>query len=183
MRKNGFQWLFWGFLFVMLSFSINNFDILPDIVGYILFAVGFSKLSNESSFFLKAAKYNIVLIILSIPRIFNSSIPITNFTFTISALIAMILFIVYIIFNLLTIYNLFQGIQDMARQKEKRFLELEAGEKWSQFLFLQIGFVLAFIFVFIPLLGAIYFIFIFIASIVIAIMVMRFMSKCSYELN
>ncbi|GFZ29789.1 hypothetical protein CSC2_03150 [Clostridium zeae] len=71
----------------------------------------------------------------------------------------------------------------MARQKENRFLELEAGEKWSQYLFLQIGFALAFIFVFIPLLGPIYFIFIFIASIVIAIMVMRFMSKCSYELN
>ncbi|GFP76088.1 hypothetical protein [Clostridium fungisolvens] len=183
MKKKGFTWLFWGFLFVMLSFNINNFDILPDIVGYIFFAIGISKLSNESSYFLKAGKYNIVLIILSIPRIFNSSIPLTNFTFTSSALIAIILFIVSIIFNLLTIYNLFQGIQEMARQKGNSSLELEADDKWKQYLFLQIGFALTFIFIFIPLLGLAYFVIIFIAAIVVAIRTMLFMSKCSYELN
>ncbi|MBK1811607.1 hypothetical protein JHL18_13360 [Clostridium sp. YIM B02505] len=71
----------------------------------------------------------------------------------------------------------------MARKKENRFLELEADEKLSHYLFLQIGFALSFIFLFIPLLGIVYFIVILIASIVVVIKIMRFMSRCSYELN
>ncbi|GKU24909.1 hypothetical protein CFB3_31140 [Clostridium folliculivorans] len=71
----------------------------------------------------------------------------------------------------------------MASQKGNSSLKIEAGEKWNQYLFLQIGFALTFIFIFVPLLGLVYFVIIFIAEIVVAIRTMMFMSKCSYDLN
>ena len=47
-RPEGFGLIFWGLLLVILDFSINNFDILPDFVGYILTAIGAGRLIAAS---------------------------------------------------------------------------------------------------------------------------------------
>jgi len=65
MVANGFNKLYWGFLFILIDFRINGFDILPDIIGYILFAFAFSALASGSSHFVLAGRYNIPMIILS----------------------------------------------------------------------------------------------------------------------
>ena len=73
MNQRGFTQLYWGFLFVMLNFRIQGFDILPDIVGYIFFAFGFAALASNSEHFKKASRLNIPMIILSIFSIYESS--------------------------------------------------------------------------------------------------------------
>ncbi len=68
---SGFSKLFWGFVFIMIGFKIQGFDILPDILGYLFFAAAFSNLSSLSINFEKASKYNIPMIILSIFSIYQ----------------------------------------------------------------------------------------------------------------
>lgn len=47
--------LFWGLLLVILDFSINKFDLLPDGIGYVLVGIGCGGLITLSHLF-KAAK-------------------------------------------------------------------------------------------------------------------------------
>jgi len=47
--------IFWGLLLVVLDFSINQIDILPDLIGYILIALGCRGLSKVAPRFLIAA--------------------------------------------------------------------------------------------------------------------------------
>lgn len=55
MNRSSFNMVSLGFLFLLIDFRIQNFDILPDIVGYILFAVGFHALASCSEHFKKAS--------------------------------------------------------------------------------------------------------------------------------
>src|SRR5690606_14384419 len=61
-----FRSFYWGFLLTMLDFRINGFDILPDILGFIFFAIGINALLAESEHFQQAQKFNLVMILLSI---------------------------------------------------------------------------------------------------------------------
>lgn len=36
MNESGFHKLYWGFLFILIDFRINGFDILPNVIGYII---------------------------------------------------------------------------------------------------------------------------------------------------
>lgn len=74
MNESGFTKLYWGFIFIMLSFTIQGFDILPDIVGYLLFASAFSNVTSSSTYFTKASKYNMPMIILSIFSIYQKPV-------------------------------------------------------------------------------------------------------------
>lgn len=47
-------YIFWGLLVVILDFNINQFDILPDFIGYILIAVGSNGLVSASRHFATA---------------------------------------------------------------------------------------------------------------------------------
>jgi hypothetical protein len=47
--------IFWGLLLVVLDFQINQIDILPDVLGYILVALGCGGLSDASPHFSTAA--------------------------------------------------------------------------------------------------------------------------------
>lgn len=42
--------IFWGLLFLFLNFNINNVDILPNFVGYLLIAFGMGEVKEGQSF-------------------------------------------------------------------------------------------------------------------------------------
>lgn len=56
--------LFWGFFFVLIGLNINNFDIFPDIIGYILIFIALTDLNEVSSDFAKPKVHIIVLSII-----------------------------------------------------------------------------------------------------------------------
>ena len=62
--RTHFSQLFWGLLLVILDFSINGFDLLPDGLGYLIVAAGCSGLSTLSPRFSTARTLCIVLAIL-----------------------------------------------------------------------------------------------------------------------
>lgn len=183
MNESGFNKLYWGFLFIMLSFRIQGFDILPNIVGYLFFAAGFSSLVSSSNYFSIAAKYNIPMIILSVFSIYQSPAQGGGIQLGILGIFSIPIAIASFVLNLLVIYNLFMGIKDMAEKGEQFDLANESDEKWNQFKMLQIAALCSFIFIFIPLLGVLYIIGILVISIIITIGILGFIKRCNERLS
>ncbi|MDF2673496.1 MAG: hypothetical protein K0R09_1761, partial [Clostridiales bacterium] len=71
MYKDGFNKLYWGFLFIMIDFKLQGVDVLPDIVGYILFVIGFGMLASCSEYFSKAKSFDTPMIIISLFSIYE----------------------------------------------------------------------------------------------------------------
>lgn len=64
------SYIFWGLLVVILDFKINQLDILPDFVGYILVSIGAGGLAVKSERFSTAQKSCWALIILALLELF-----------------------------------------------------------------------------------------------------------------
>ncbi|MGH4137121.1 hypothetical protein [Clostridium sp.] len=183
MNESGFSKLYWGFLFTMLSFRIQGFDILPDIVGYLFFAAGLSKLALNSNYFSIAAKYNVPMIILSVFSIYQSPAQGGGIQLGQLGILSIPLAIASFVLDLLIVYNLFMGIKDMAEKQEKPEFVNESDEKWNQYKILQIAALCTFIVIFIPLLNVIYIIGLLVVSIIITIGILGFMKRCSESLS
>lgn len=182
MNRSGFDKLYWGFLFVMIDFKIQGFDILPDIVGYILFAIGFSILAERSTYFKKSSKYNVPMIILSILSIYEPQNQKSGIQLGQFGLLSIPIAIAGLVFSLIVVYNLFMGIKDMAQTQGQMSYFHEADSKWRQFLTLQIAVLFAFVLIFIPVVALIYIIGIFVASVTITVGIMRFIKSCGEDL-
>lgn len=178
MNKNGFDKLFWGFLF-MLDFRIQGFDILPDVIGYIFFAVGFQILAVNSGHFKKAGSFNVILIVISIFQIYES--PVQGNGFHINPFGA-IVGIASLILGLVVVYHMFMGIKDMATHQEKTEIFELAGKRWTQYMILQIAALFSFVMIFVPVLAVVYMITLFVLSIVLIILIMKFMKQCGEQL-
>jgi hypothetical protein len=167
----------------MLNVNINNFDLLPDVIGYILFAVGLNILSTENIFFLKAQNYNWFLIALSIMKLWNCYISITYFQLSFKFIAIFLFTVLYFVINILMVKNLFLGISCMREIENNPYLFVEANENYKYYKYLQIGGIAAFIIIFIPKIGFVYAIALFILSILIMINIMNFMKRCEEEYN
>jgi len=175
MNKSGFDKLYWGFLFIMIDFRIQGFDILPDIIGYILFAVGFNRLSESSSYFKKAASFNIIMIIVSVFSIYEQPAQGGGIHFN---PLGVIIGIASLLLGLIIVYHLFMGIKEMATRQERTDLYDEAEKRWTQYLFLQLAALLAFVFIFIPPLAIVLIIALLVISIIITVTIMGFLKRC-----
>lgn len=183
MVEKGLNKLFWGFIFIMLSFRIQGFDILPDVVGYLLFAFAFKDLISSSDFFSKASKYNIALIVLSIFSIYERPTQAEGIHLGSLGILGVIIGIAALILNLLVVYNIFMGINEIAYTQEKYDLAEDSQKKWKLYLMLQIAIWLVLILVFIPIFAIIYTFGVFVVSIIITITILTFLKRCSRELS
>ncbi len=195
MNRKSFTQLYWGFLFIMLDFRIQGLDILPDTVGYILFALAFYALASNGEHFDRAFRLNIPMIILSIfsiyeKRVQNSGMnrPGINISFgtlgTLRILISyasLLISLASLILELLIVYHLFMGIKEMSRNVHWDLYE-EADRRWNQYLMLQIAVLLGFVIIFIPWLNFLYIIGVFAASIVLMFIILGFMKRCGEKL-
>lgn len=178
MNENGFSKLYWGFLFIMIDFKIQGFDILPDIVGYILFAVGFSVLAANSEYFKKAANFNIPMIILSAFSIYEKPAQGGGIHFGPLGPLGILIAIAGFVVGLLVVYNLFMGIKDMAGKQEQMDICEESDKRWEQYLLLQVAALLAIVLIFVPFLAIVCVIALLIASVAMTVVIMQFMKKC-----
>lgn len=183
MNEGGLGKLYWGFLFILLSFRIMGFDILPDVVGHILFAIGLSKLTKHSHYFIKAVKYNYPMIILSLFSIYELPVKDNNFNFDINNIYLLIISIVSIILRLIIFYNLFMGIKEMAERQGKLDIAQESYAMWDQYKILQIGLITSVVMILLPIIGVLYLLAIIIMSLVLVIKIMKFIKKCDENFN
>ncbi|QAA32568.1 hypothetical protein [Clostridium manihotivorum] len=165
----------------MLNVNINNFDLLPDVIGYILFAVGLNILSKENIYFLKAQNYNWFLIALSIIKLWNYSISVRYFEFSVKFIAIFLFTVLYFVINIIMVKNLFLGISCMTEIENNSYLFAEASEIYRYYKYLQVGSIIAFIIMFIPKVGFIYIVALFILSILIMTNIMIFMKRCEEE--
>ncbi len=182
MIQEGFSKFFWGFLFILFDFRIQGVDVAPDVIGYILFMVGFKALAEHSVHFVKAKPYNIAMMIVSILSIYEQPAPTQVSGIHVDPLGLVIGFVSFVLI-LLVVYHLFMGIQDMASKQQRFDIKQEAAQKWSYFLVFQIATLLLFVLIFIPPLFIVAVIGLIIAMIVLMVVLMRFMSKCGRELQ
>jgi hypothetical protein len=162
----------------MIDFKINGFDILPDIIGYILFAVGLSILAENSIYFVKARNFNIPMMILSVFSIYEKPAQGGGIQLGPLGLFGVLVAVAALVLGLLVVYNLFMGIKEMAESRGQIDIYEEADKRWNQYLLLQLAAILAFILVFIPPLAIVYIIIMLIASIALTVFIMQFMKRC-----
>jgi hypothetical protein len=74
-----FGYIFWGLLLVFLDFSINGFDLLPDVVGYALVGYGAGGLTNKFVTFRTATSLSWLLAVGSVMAFFISDRSATQF--------------------------------------------------------------------------------------------------------
>lgn len=178
MIEKGLNNLFWGFLFISLNFRICGFDILPDVIGFILFTMAFSQLKEHSQHFSKAATLNIFTIILSIFSIYEVKNNNSGITFGILGPFGILVGLASLILILYVIYNLFMGMKEMLNNHNKHVLAEEADNRWNQYKALTIASILAFIVIYIPVLNILYMLGVLIFGIVFLVKTMKYLSSC-----
>jgi hypothetical protein len=179
MNQNGLMKFYWGFMFIMIDFRLQGIDVLPDIIGYLLFAAGFGILMSNSEYFDKARTLNIRMIILSIFEIYEKPAQGGGIQFGSLGIFGVLIGIAATVLGLMVVYNLFMGIKDMANQREQIDLSEEADKRWNQYLILSIAGIFAFILIFIPPLALLFIIGLLIAAIFLTIAIMGYIKRCS----
>lgn len=68
-NMRGLQLVFWGLIFTAINIRIQGFDIVPDVIGYIMVIVGLGRIETYEEKFLSAKKMAYILAILSLINI------------------------------------------------------------------------------------------------------------------
>ena len=175
MSSKGYLHMSWGFLFVMLSFRIGGFDILPDFIGFILFIIGLSKLSHDNEWFQSAKVFAWISFFLSFATFYE--FPETD-TGNSPFVLNLMLGLAQIILLLIMVYRILKGVEHEAIKKEQQEMIYIAQDRWTQFLTVHIAtFFLIFV-MFIPIINLLAVVGMIIWMIVVIVMIMKFMNKC-----
>lgn len=128
----GFHVMAWGIVFVLLSFQINGIDILPDIIGYILMLIGFSRIESYHPHFRRGKLLSIVFIVLSLIGMFQ-----IRWTNPDGVLLAggLLLSLVILVLQVMLFYSLIMGIEEVSRLRGKLELADLARGRWKLYLF------------------------------------------------
>lgn len=136
-----FSQLFWGFLFTMLDFRINRFDILPDIVGLLLIVLACNELRRYQARFNVAFAIAIPLLVLSLIELLRIGSIDVSFVGTrpvdpIGSVIAASVIFALIVFvlDLVMVFHVCAGVWEMAGQRGLNELAREARSRWSLYL-------------------------------------------------
>lgn len=131
----GFVNLFWGFIF-LFDFRLGGFDILPDFIGYIFIYSGLIRLTNINERFKTVKSISLLLVFLSIPEIYQISTTdlLGYFTGILLAAISLITTLLQIVL----VYNICQGIIEMANERGNFQLSSKAKNRWLLYLVVNI---------------------------------------------
>jgi succinate dehydrogenase/fumarate reductase cytochrome b subunit len=121
-----FKFIFWGFVF-FLDIRIGGFDILPNIIGYILILRGLTELKNINDYFRKANGYTVILIFTSILNFILYFIQTLYNTAIIYVIIQLIITIAF----LCLVFSICNGIKEMS---DDLYIEKRATDSWKLFL-------------------------------------------------
>ncbi len=178
MNRHAFDKFYTGFLFVLIDFRIQGFDVLPDIIGYIFLAVGLSALAAYGNNFKTASFFNIPMMIISLFSIYEKPAQQSGINFGFMGIWGIPVAVAGFVLNLLVVYYLFKGIKDMARDRGIFQIMDEADQRWKQFLLLQFAAIFGIILFVLPVLAIVYIVGMLIFSIWLTVAVMKFMKAC-----
>jgi len=102
--------IFWGYLFIFFSISLNGIDLLPDCLGYFFIMKGAIFLSSTSKHFVAAKPWSIGLAIITLLELINNSFIGLYLGETIASLLGAALKFA----DLYLLYIIILGIKDLA---------------------------------------------------------------------
>ena len=122
-----FNQVFWGLILVIVDLNINEFDVLPDFVGYILVAVGTGGLKVVSPKFGLASTLSWVLMCLSFLGFFVSG----DFT--------TVLTVVDLAVDCAMMWNLLGGVMAFSEEHGRADLVLRASKRRLAYVVLMVS--------------------------------------------
>lgn len=128
---SGFYLIFWGVL-LQYNIVIRGFDILPDIIGYILIFKGLKIVAEESKYLQTAGKLVLPLIPLSLINFYNFQYHpdlLLSIFFFVDALKAIVFAL-----NMYLIYNICRGAMEIAHNIYDEYLETAIRQRMYLFL-------------------------------------------------
>jgi hypothetical protein len=134
--------LFWGLLIVFVDLRINGFDLLIDLLGYVVVVIGLGELARRNRNFDRARPYATVLLILSALDLFtrtptgDSSVSAGLFG---SPGWAIAFAIALAFVNLMLVYLVCRGIGEMATQAGATDLADLSHTRWFFFIATYVG--------------------------------------------
>lgn len=140
MSRSGYTWMFWGFLFLLVNFYVQGLNVLPDVVGYILLAVGASTLRTLNPRFHTVFILSFPLMVLSLPNLHQVVQPNgihagptsgNPLIWVMGTLVWILMFFV--------VFNVCKGTAEVAITQFQPHLAEQAMVRWNLFLVLQIA--------------------------------------------
>lgn len=128
---SGFYLIFWGVL-LQYNIVIRGFDILPDIIGYVLIFKGLKIIAEESKYFQTAGKLVLPLIPLSLINFYNFQYHpdlLLSIFFFVDALKAIVFAL-----NMYLIFNICSGAIQIAHSISDKYLETTIRQRMYLFL-------------------------------------------------
>ncbi|MBS4197287.1 hypothetical protein [Lederbergia citri] len=135
-----FTKIFWGFMIVFLDLKINQFDLLPDFIGYFIVVSGLIDLSTFSFYFKRANIYAIFLGLASIPTYFIGEINILGgFIPSTSTILILATLSIMTLIHLALIYYLLIGSIELANQHKKESLAYTTKNNLKIYIIVVLG--------------------------------------------
>ncbi len=119
------SFIFWGLLLVILDFNVNQFDLLPDFIGYILVAVGAGGLISISGQFTTARNSCWALVALSIIGM------------VVRGPLGLFLGIIHLIVNCIMMWFLLGGFMDLSISYKRPDLAVKASNRRTIYVVLM----------------------------------------------
>ncbi|MED5017009.1 hypothetical protein P9847_06775 [Paenibacillus chibensis] len=170
----GFIHLLWGFLF-LIDIRINGIDVLPDVIGYVLFFLGFAKLENKSRHFRLAKNMSVVMIAISVMSLLISWASVHSW------LLYFVVNLVVFVLKVYIIFHLCYGISDMAGRRGLHEFQNKAVQRWRWFIaVIAASFILILLAPLLSMLAILFAFLLMIASVVIYVMMMMLMWEAEH---
>lgn len=107
--------IFWGELLVLLDLRINGFDLLPDVIGYILIALGCRGLADDSPKFVTASMWSWLLAAASL------------IAYIVEGEFELVFGLIFVAIECVMVWFLLGGIIDFVRERGRTDLAEVAG--------------------------------------------------------
>jgi len=151
---SGLRLAFFGLLLTVINIRIQGFDIVPDIIGYIMVIVGLGRIEHYEANFTAAKKISYVLAVLALVNIYqapaqntinqggtmvSSNVSFNAGVFGSSPVIALLLMLMGMAANLYFAYCMCMGMKNLLNQVGDTVLSEICEQRWKLILAAQIG--------------------------------------------
>jgi len=120
----------WGLAFELIDFRIQFFDIMPDVVGYILIMLGLSGIQPRDNHFRLAWVAAGLQMILSIPRIVGQPFTLSLVHPEAQGVLPLLMTAIETLAEMAMLYGICAGIRDRARRDGRPDLAHAARTGW-----------------------------------------------------
>jgi hypothetical protein len=167
----------------MIDFRIQGIDVFPDVLGYLLFALGLAALASGSMHLRQAGPLNAAMVVLSLFSLYERPIQDGGVYLGPLGPLGLLIGFAAMVIDLLVVYHLFMGVADVASRHGEAAIAGEAGTRWRQYLLLALAVLLGQVLVFLPALGVVYVAGLLMAAVALTVAIMGYMTRCGERLQ